>query len=371
VRVVTLSWRSLSRRPLRTALTIVAIAISIAGFVSMRGFTTGVQVSVERGLAEPGGDLAISQRGAFTLSGSAVPESLKARLQTVGGIRDVTGVLFTLLATENDLNVPVIGWEKGSDFWRTISLADGRLPQEAETDAVIVGEHLAEALQKKVGDTIELYFQPFRIVGVARFSSVLAQSMAVLPLRQLQALTSRQETVSLFEVRLVSPQTDIAQVRRGLAAVAPEYAVQEIGDLARNLRLERILDALASTISLVVISLAALSLANTLLMAVTERTYEIGILGAIGWPRRRIVGMLVGEGLLMSAVGTVAGFLLGVAVMRAAAETSLAMGYLQPYVDLPMLGFAFMAALGIGALGALYPAWRAARLAPADALRRG
>jgi len=366
-----LSWRALTRRPMRTALTITAIAISIAGFVAMRGFTKGVQVSIEKGLEESGGDLAISQRGAFTLSGSAVPESLKSTLQSVPGLRDVNGVLFTLLATNDDLNVPTVGWEKGSEPWRTIRLAEGRLPEQSETGAVIVGEHLAQALRKKAGDTIELYFQPFRIAGIGRFSSVLAENMVIVPLSELQQLTSRTGTVSLFQARLASPGTDLAEVRREIAAIAPGYAVQEIGDLSRNLQLERILNALASTVSLVVIALAALGLANTLLMAVTERTYEIGILGAIGWPRRRIVGLLVGEGLLMSVVGTVAGFVLGWMVMAAAARTSLAMGYLQPYVDGPTVAGAALAAIGIGALGALYPAWRATRLAPAEALRRG
>jgi putative ABC transport system permease protein len=370
MRVVTLSWRSLTRRPMRTALTISAIAISVAGFVAMRGITKGVEVAVEKGLEESGGDLAISQRGAFTLSGSAVPESLRSTLQAVPGLREVNGVLFTLLAAENDLNVPTVGWERGSEAWRTIPLAEGRLPDDSETGAVIVGEHLAEALRKRAGDTIELYFQPFRIAGIAHFSSVLAQSMVIVPLPELQELTSRAGSVSLFQARLAAPQTDIAQVRRAIAAIAPGYAVQEIGELSRNLRLERILDALASTVSLVVIALAGLGLANTLLMAVTERTYEIGILGAIGWPRRRIVGLLVSEGLLMSVVGTVAGFLLGWVVMAAAARTTLAMGYLQPYVDVPMLVGAALAAVGIGALGALYPAWRATRLAPAEALRR-
>ncbi len=355
---------------MRTALTISAIAISIAGFVSMRGFTKSVQVSLEKGLEESGEDLAISQRGAFTLYGSAVPESLKATLQSIRGIKDVNGVLFTLLAASDDLNVPTIGWEQGSELWGTIRLVNGRLPDKSETGAVIVGERLADALQKGVGDTIELYFQPFRIVGVGHFSSILAQSMAILPLSELQALTGRPGTVSLFQVRMASPETDIAQIQRDVAAVAPGYVVQEIGELSRNLQLERLLNALASTVSLVIVGLSGLGLTNTLLMAVTERTYEIGILAAIGWPQRRIVGLLVGEGLLMSAIGTVAGFGLGLVVMEAAARTRLAMGYLQPYVDLPTLIVAFLAAVAVGGLGALYPAWRATRLAPADALRR-
>lgn len=371
MRVVTISLRSLVRRPVRTALTVAAIAISIAGFVSMLGLTSGVQAALESGLQEPGGDLAVSQQGAFTLTGSAVPMALGSTLRVVPGVKSVDAVMFSLLTADGDVNVPTIGWENNSGFWRTVQIVEGRLPNPDEPGAAIIGQNLASALNKKVGDTIELHFQPFEIVGIGQFSNVLGQSMAVVAIGELQRLMNRPGIASLLQIKLnASDETSLHKARQDIAAVAPGYAVQNIGDLSRSLRLIQVLNALASTASAVIVALSALGIANTLLMAVSERTYEIGILGAIGWPRQRIVLMLLFEGVLMSAAGAIIGIFLGIGVMRVAAKTKFAMGYLQPYIDARMMLAAFFAAIVVGALGALYPAWQASRLAPVEALRR-
>jgi len=108
---------------------------------------------------------------------------------------------------------------------------------------------------------------------------------------------------------------------------------------------------------------------NTMVMSVVERTREIGVLRALGWRKRRVLALILGESLALSIIGGLGGAILGVAVVKAVgyvpAVASLAPGVLTPGLVLRALAVA----LALGVVGGLYPAWRAARLVPLEALR--
>jgi putative ABC transport system permease protein len=108
---------------------------------------------------------------------------------------------------------------------------------------------------------------------------------------------------------------------------------------------------------------------NTMIMSVFERTKEIGVLRAIGWGRWRVVKMILMESILLSllggAVGTVAAMLLTNVLSRFPIAAGFIEGNLAPSVILE----GFLIALGVGLLGAAYPAYRGAQLLPTEALR--
>jgi putative ABC transport system permease protein len=107
---------------------------------------------------------------------------------------------------------------------------------------------------------------------------------------------------------------------------------------------------------------------NTVLMSVFERTREIGVLRALGWRRRWVIQLILLESLLLSALGAVAGSLLGVGLTKVVGLTG--MGSLIPGVFSPGLFIqVFVIALLLGAVGGLYPAMRAANLRPVEAIR--
>ena len=251
-------------------------------------------------------------------------------------------------------------------------LLAGRMPTEADEWPVILGESMAGALDKRVGDTVELQFQPYQIVGIASFSSMLNQNIAIVPLEGLQQLLSRDEVFTLFEVRLKRPldKDDIAAARTRLIAAAPGFEVGDTEQFASSIRIFDLLQAIARTISLVVMAMASVAVANTLLMAVNERTFEIGVLAALGWSPQRILRLILIEGVLMSAAGGAIGIILGAVTMEMAARTKLAAGLIVPYLSGWSIAQALIFVFVAGPLGALYPAWRATRLLPAEALRR-
>jgi len=192
------------------------------------------------------------------------------------------------------------------------------------------------------------------------------------PLDVLQEFLSRRDSVTFYQIRLARPidPERAAQVRKDLAAAAGNYAVFDNGEFTSDIRLIGIIRAIAETISAIMLGLALLLVATTLLMAVNERTYEIGVLAALGWSDFSILSLIVLEGLLMTAVGAILGLGLGLGVMQVASDSSLAAGYLRPYITLALVLRTVTLTIAIGTLGALYPAWRATRLDPAEALRR-
>ena len=369
---LTLPFRGLLARPLRTFLTVLGIALAVAGFVALTGLTAGVQRSFASGMDETGADLIVGQRSAFNLVSSTVPIALGPALASVPNVDAVSGVLLTITTADEDANIVMAGWPSDSFLWKDVPLVAGRLPLPADEWPVVLGASIAATLDKHVGDTVELQFQPYKIVGIAAFSSLLNQNSAIVTLQGLQQILSQTDAFTLYEVRL-KPQLDsgdIAEAKARLTEAARGFDVSDTDQFANNIRVFNLLKAIAQTISLVVMAMGSAMIANTLLMAVNERTFEIGVLAAIGWSPQRILRLIVIEGVIMCAAGGIAGICLGVIAMEVAARTKFAAGLIVPYLSTWSLAQALIFVFIAGPLGALYPAWRATRLLPAEALRR-
>jgi putative ABC transport system permease protein len=359
-------------RPLRSALTVLGISIACAGSLAVTGLIQGVQDSLEQGVDEPGADFVVGQRASFSLVGGSLPQDLGPKLAAVPGIEEVSGVLFNVETVDGSGNVVVSGWPRNSFLWKSLDLAEGRIPAANENRSIVLGQSIAGALRKTVGDEIDIRFTKFQIVGIARFSSYLNQNIALVPLDVLQEFLNRQNSVTFFQVRLQRPiDTErIPAIRDELGKAASDYAVFDSGEFTNDIRLIRVIRAVADTISAIMLGLALVLVATTLLMAVNERTYEIGVLAALGWSDFGILSLIVLEGMLITAVGAVLGLGLSLGVMEVAADTQMAAGYLRPYTTGALVLRTMLLTIAIGTLGALYPAWRATRLDPAEALRR-
>ncbi|MFQ6058540.1 MAG: ABC transporter permease, partial [Anaerolineae bacterium] len=104
-------------------------------------------------------------------------------------------------------------------------------------------------------------------------------------------------------------------------------------------------------------------------MSVFERTREIGVLRALGWRKGRVLRMILLESLALSLLGGVAGLVAGIVVVVLLNSIPLMAGFVQGRFSLGLFVQALATALVLGAVGGLYPAWRAARLQPVEALR--
>ena len=161
----------------------------------------------------------------------------------------------------------------------------------------------------------------------------------------------------------------VAEVRSRLARAFPNLLFTESKDVAERDDVMRIFRAVSWITSAIALVMALAVILNTLLLSITERTHEIGILSALGWPSERILLMIVLEGLILAAVGSAAGTLLGIAGLKWLSNLPQVRGFLVPVVTWRLLLEVAGAALLLGVLGSIYPALRALSLKPVDALR--
>jgi len=189
----------------------------------------------------------------------------------------------------------------------------------------------------------------------------------------------RPKQVTEFQIKL---RDKVADHRAAIAALRPRIAdlrnaqgkrlglaaipTQEYITGSSEIQLARAMAAITSVIALVIGSIGML---NTMLMSVLERTQEIGTLRAIGWRKSRVLRMILGESLMLSLAGAIAGIAVAWLVMRLLTHSSSVEGLIRAELSLGVVLAGLLLALFLGAAGGLYPAYRGARLAPSEALR--
>jgi putative ABC transport system permease protein len=369
--LVGLALRNLRRRPLRTSLSIAGIALAVGSALALLALSRSIEDSTREGLAELGNDLVVAQRGATDLFGGFLPEGLQARIAGIPDVVRVTGELFLFAASERNRQVLVSGWPETSYLWKDVPLREGRLPASAERRVVLVGDAVAEVLAKGINDSLEILGEKFRIIGITKFASIVNRGTVIVPLVDLQEVTYRRGQVSMFHLNLRhgATQSESDRVKHDIAAL-DRLTVSTANEVLKNDRNFAVLNAVSLAISIIALTMSVLNVLNSLLMAIQERIREIGIVAAIGWSDRLIVSSLVIEGLLMCAAGCVLGVLLGYLASFLFPLIPTLGDYLNftPTVGLilPTIAAAFV----LCTIASLYPAWRAIRCTPAEALQR-
>ncbi|MCB0133096.1 MAG: FtsX-like permease family protein, partial [Caldilineaceae bacterium] len=145
------------------------------------------------------------------------------------------------------------------------------------------------------------------------------------------------------------------------ASLSSEFA-QNTDDIASTMAITNAIRVLAMLVGGIVV-------ANTMIMSIYERTREIGTLRAVGWRSQRILTQIMEESLLLCLVAGIFGAILGVVVLTLAALIPTVSQFISPSWSVQTFVVAISVALALGVLGGLYPAWRASRLQPVEALR--
>ncbi|MGP0082403.1 MAG: ABC transporter permease [Steroidobacteraceae bacterium] len=363
--------RNLTRRPVRSILTALAVGVAVGSFIVLYGLSYSVEENMQQSVDERGSHLTIGRRGSAELFGSTIPQKIGPRLAEIPGVQAITGELISLAATDADNHVIAVGWPDNSFFWQNVPLQAGRLPNLGESKVVLIGNDIADALHKRLGDTIALIGEKFRIIGITRFSSLINRNAVIVPLADLQDITFRSGVVTFLYAKLADPN-DPAEVKRirEIMERSGDVVVSTSETMLHNNRMLGLLRAVSSSMGWVALFMGILMVLNTLLMAVIERTREIGILSAIGWSSPRIMGAFVLEGLILTIIGSMAGAAIGVAGSHLLSAIPAIGRYVAVRPTPGLIAATALAAIALGTLGSLYPAWLATRQSPAVALDR-
>ena len=123
-----LAMRNLKRRPARSLLTVIGVALAVGSFITLYGLSRSVQENVQQSFEERGTDLTVRRRGIAEPFGGNISEAVIAEIAKIPGVEAVSGQLLSFAATDNDDHVLAFGWGAGSFYWPEAPLLEGRIP---------------------------------------------------------------------------------------------------------------------------------------------------------------------------------------------------------------------------------------------------
>jgi putative ABC transport system permease protein len=379
--------RELSRRKLRTTLTILGITIGIWSLVVFSSLANKINTFVDAGSDLYAGKIIVTDSepfGTTPIRLSAVADI--AALPGVDAVDPQVQVSWTTDSSKAGFGVPktVIGLIPGADEGHAfkLDLATGRALTAADTgDVVVLGADLAKEYAVVAGGTVEIHGRPFTVLGTYLPTLASPDTDANVPLATAQALYLA--TLPPLVAQAVLPADLANQIvvypdpARDADAIAAAIEATVANSVAlTGAEFTQVVGSGTAIFNGIIIGVAAISLVvgglsviNTMAMSVAERTREIGIKRAIGGPRRRIVRELVGEAGLIGLIGGLIGLALGALVVVLANEAGRSSGTvlfdLTPQTAAFAVGFSTI----LGMLAGIIPAWTAARLDPVSALR--
>ncbi|MEW4568185.1 ABC transporter permease [Tautonia sp. JC769] len=367
---VRLIVRNLRGRPARTTLTVLGLAVAVSAVMLLTGISWGFERSFLAIYQSRGIDLIVVRAGISDQLSSNLDQNLEQVIREIPGVASVAPSLMDAVSFEeaNLVSVLANGWEPGGLLIDGLRLLDGRPLDASDDRQVLLGRVLALNLDKAVGDAVDIAGESFRVVGIYESESLFESGGLVMPLPELQRMMGREGQVTGFVIvadGAADPRALGVEVERQVPGVA---AIPARDYVKGNLQL-RLARAMASATTIVALVLGSIGLLNTMAMAVTERTGEIGLLRALGWRRSRIILLLMGEAGGLGVLGVIGGTLLAISGARALVLSPTSRGFIEPNLSPMILGIGVALGIGLTLLGGLYPAIRAARLEPTEALR--
>jgi len=406
-KTIKLAWRNMWRNWRRTLIATVAIVLSMILLIFMQAFVDGTDQAVYGNTVRLyGGNVLIHAPGyrarvtrlpmlpledadAVLAAVRIQPNVLAAsrRINTSGLVsnRDASQAV-NITAIEPQIEAPISLAAENITAGRFLTSEDG--------DNVVIGQALADHLNVSVGDRVSL-------MGRRKDGSMRQRSMTIVGIFDLglgdveKGLVYMNLPTAQTLYNLRGQETEIAVILEEISqedalinAIAPGLPNYEVDSLytlrpefAEALAVDRAFGLVTGGIMLL---MAGIGILNLMLMAVFERTREMGILAAMGMKRRQLIGLFVLEGTFIGLVGAILGCIASWLLVMAVGRTGIDISYadleeageiyalmgdrLYPQISGITIILYGLAAVVVGALAALYPAWKASRKEPAESL---
>jgi ABC-type antimicrobial peptide transport system permease subunit len=364
--------KNILRRKGRTFLTVLGISVGIASIVGLGALAEGFEAGYNSILSGSNADLVISQPDAMDISLSAIEESIGSELAAMSEIDVISGMLEGFVQTEGTPFFFVFGYPLDSFLLERFQIIDGHVFQSREAEksrrAIWIGSAAAESLNKEVGDSLRLGDSIFEVVGIYQTGDPLEDSGSVLPISEAQILLGKPRQVSLFYLRLKQPELDERLITR-VERRYPDLAIGTTNDFLDNQIMGDAMQGYVWAIAGLAILIGGVTMTNAQLMSVYERTREIGVLRAVGWSKGRVLRMVLAESVFVGILGGVLGIAMAWGLLILFSDVFQMFGATSTSIGPDLLAQALFTVFTLGLVGGLYPAWRASRLEPIEALR--
>jgi putative ABC transport system permease protein len=364
-------WKNLRRRRLRTLLTLGGISMAVGAFVGLVGFSRSFEQQWMQIYSSSRTDIAVI-RGTFL--NTSLDESVTGKLKDIPVVAQAAPAIINEMDLTSDENALVYGWLASGYQLDSLQILSGRRFRDGQPE-VMLGDVLAQGLKKKPGDALEIEGSPFTVTGVYHGGSALEADAVIMPLDQLQQLSSVQGKVSTIDVRLrPAPKGEtwehyVKRAQAEIEAALPGLKAIPAAERASDNQFVKLAQASAWGTSMMALLIGILGIANTMVMSVFERTQEIGTLRSMGWKRSHILLLIEFEAAILGLGGGVFGLLLGWFSLRVLASLPQTATFVSATLEWPLILQAMVIALAAGLIAGAVPAWRAGKLSPVDALR--
>jgi ABC-type lipoprotein release transport system permease subunit len=288
------------------------------------------------------------------------------RIADVPGVAGVEGFLTGYTAVSDLPFFVVFGYPPRGQAIRDFRIVEG-MPLTANRQ-VLLGRVAAGALDLQVGQSLRLFDTSFRIVGIYETGVPFEDGGAVMSLRDAQNLFGQPHKVSFLGIRLDDP-SQAEEVARAIEAQFPEVQVSQASEFSDDMADMQYMKSSTWGIAFLALLVGGAGMMNTMVMSVFERTREIGVLRALGWPKHRILSMILRESVALSSLGGALGLIAGVGVIWLMNQLPFVTAWVQGSFSMALFVQALFVAFVLGALGGAYPSWRASLLRPVEALR--
>ncbi len=383
MKLIDVALRSLRRRSGKMLLLVLGLSLGVATVVALISLNESMRSRVATTLDEYGAnilivpqanDLAVSYGGVTVASASFDVGEL--RLEDLAAIDTIKNVANISILSPKLLSAAEVGG-------RTILVAGVRFSDElllkqwweidgappASPDEALLGYRVAEELGVEAGDEVRIYGITLHIAGILRENGSQDDDIIFADLGTVQAAIGRPGVITLAEVAALCTACPIEEMVIQISEVLPQARVTALRQ-AVALRMETAdqLSRFGLVVSVIVVLIGTLVVLTTMLSAVGERKQEIGLMRALGFRRRHIARVILSEAAMVSVVGGIVGWGLGVLgaalLLPRLVDPQAALSVTPLLVAGSVLG-----ALLIGLAGAIYPALQAAKLDPTTALR--
>jgi ABC-type lipoprotein release transport system permease subunit len=400
-----LAWRNVWRHRRRTIIIVAAMGFTLAMMMMYDGLVSGFNQAIYgNAIKVLGGNIQVHAPGYEAETGmtpllplpndTAVVQAAEADSRVEAALRRIiTGGLVT--SPEGAFGISIIGIEPGKEAQTNLAaqnITAGRFLQEGDMDVVLIGKGLADATGVQVGDRITM-------TGRAAHEQMRSRTMTVAGIFDLgipdiekqMVYVTLPEAQDLYNLKDQSTEVSIVLKQIGeekpvitsLKTSLPDYDMKSYNEsypeLAQALATK---GAAMNVFSVIIMLIAGIGILNLLLMAVYERTREIGVLGALGFKPGQISLLFILEGTLIGLVGVAAGIVMGLifnglirmvgldytSFSGMTSYTALITGRVYPSWGMEKIIGRALAVAVIAALSALIPAREAAGHDPAQAL---
>jgi len=359
---------NLRRHKIRAGISMAGIAFGVAAMLTIVSIVMGAVAMFQQILASES-HYVVFEKNVSDLFFSSVTSAEIASLRQCEYVAEINPMLVGVVSSPNHPIVTCFGIETGDSRLRKARWIEGsREHFGKEANTVYLGARAAGFLHAVTGQEVPIGKSRFRVGGILKTSNGFEDGGIFLPLPEAQDFFHRPGVVSVATVKLKDSHDGKAFAAQ-VDKTFPNLVALEDKEFNQSYSQFKILTLTGWTVGVFSFLLGGMGVANTMLMSVFGRIREIAVLRVCGFSRTQVAGIIFGEAMVLAALGTLLGFMMGfigLALLHAAPQLQ---GYVdasvQPDVMVLICLIAFLTAIG----GSFYPAWMASRIEPAEALR--